>query len=61
MTATSKIVVMLGSTIDSDENEAEFLDLEAISATPATGTFMVMANFRTKTAGDIKINYMIGA
>ena len=61
VTALSKIVVMLGSTVDSDENEAEFLDVTALSATPQAGSFIVSANFGARVAGIIKINYMIGA
>lgn len=60
VTDTSKITVMLGNMGYSDENEAELLDIVALSAIPQSGSFIVSANFGARVAGPIKINYMIG-
>ena len=57
----SKISISLGSMGDSDENEAEFIDLEALTATAGSGNFTAIASFKTKTAGIINLNYIIGA
>jgi len=61
VTNSSKIMVMLGAAGDADENEAEKLDVMALSAVPGSGTFTVTANFATRTAGAIKLNYILGA
>lgn len=58
---TSKILLSLGGGSDTDENEAEMLDIGGMSATAGTGNFTVMVNFLTRTSGIVKLNYMVGA
>ncbi len=58
---TSKIILSIGGGTSADENEAEMLDISGMSATAGTGNFTVMVNFLTRTAGIVKLNYMVGA
>ena len=57
---SSKISISLSSMGDNDENQAEFIDLLALTATAGTGNFTAIASFQTKTAGIINLNYIIG-
>lgn len=57
VTATSKIIIGLSNTLDSDENSPDMLDLLTLSATPLTNQLAVMASFSQPTAGPIKITW----
>lgn len=59
VTAVSKIMITLGTTLDTDVN-ADDLDLLSLSTVPAAGSFLVKMNFVTPTGGPITLNYMVG-
>jgi hypothetical protein len=57
---TDKIMVSLAPALDSDENSPEMLSLDTLTATAGSGNLTVLACFREKTSGNVKINYMRG-
>lgn len=61
VSGTSKLTVSLGNMADTDENDAELLDIAGMTCVPGTGQFTVKMAFLTRTSGPIKFNYMIGA
>lgn len=58
VTGSSRIMLTVAPHDDADENDAEMLDIAAISAAPGTGQITVEMAFTTPTAGPIKINWM---
>jgi hypothetical protein len=56
---TSRIVVVLGTMLDADENAAELLDVASLAAVPGTGSFVIHASFLTPTAGAVPINWSV--
>jgi hypothetical protein len=58
---TSVVLLKLSNVLDVDENDPELLSLQVLNATPATGSFEVLATFTEKTSGPIKIHYTVGA
>lgn len=52
------IVPTIGAHVDADENDAEMLDVAALSATAGTDQITVTLAFTTPTAGAIKISWM---
>lgn len=58
---SSIILVKLAHVVDADENDPEFLAVEELLATPASGSLEVLATFAELTSGPVKIHYQIGA
>ena len=52
------IVPTIGAHVDADENDAEMLDVAALSAPAGTDQITVTLAFTTPTAGAIKISWM---
>ncbi len=52
------VVPTIGAHVDADENDAEMLDVMALSATAGTDQITVTMAFATPTAGPIKISWM---
>jgi hypothetical protein len=58
VTGASRIFLSLAPTTDFDENSAEMLSVDAMSATPGTGQITISMAFAEPTAGPIKMNWM---
>ena len=58
VTGSSRIFLTIAPHLDADENDAEMLDVMAMSAAPGTGQITVEMAFATPTAGPIKLNWM---
>lgn len=58
VTAASRIFLTVASHVDADENDAEMLDIAAMSAAPGTDVITLKIAFPTPAAGPIKINWM---
>jgi hypothetical protein len=58
VTGASRIFLTVAPHDDADENDAEMLDIAAMSAAPGTNQITVEMAFTTPTAGPIKINWM---
>jgi hypothetical protein len=56
--ATQKIIPMIAAHDDTDENDAEMLDILAMSATAGTGQITFDLGFSQVTSGPIKINWV---
>lgn len=52
------VVLSVAPHLDSDENDAELLDIMTLSAAPGTDQITVTIAFATRTAGAIKLNWM---
>lgn len=61
VSATSRITIWVAPHDDTDENGPEALDVIALYARPAAGSFVATLSLRTKAAGAIKLHYTIGA
>lgn len=59
VTAASTIELKLAATTADDENEAETISLDSLAADPASGSFDIIAAFRERHAGPIKLQYRI--
>lgn len=57
MTPGRPIIVSLGPFDDTDENDAELLDMDAISGVAGTGLISFVAAFRTRTTGPVKLSW----
>jgi len=55
--ASNVVMLSVAPHTDSDENDAEMLDIVAMSALPATNTITIDVSFLTPTQGPIKINW----
>jgi hypothetical protein len=58
VTASQRIMVSIGSHLDADENDAEMLDVAAMSAAAGTDQITFEMAFAVPVAGPIKINWM---
>lgn len=58
VTGASRIFLTVAPHVDADENDAEMLDIAAMSAAPGTDQITVELAFSTPTAGPIKLNWM---
>lgn len=58
VTGTSRVFLSIAPHDDADENDAEMLDVAAMSAAPGTGQITVEMAFAVPVAGPIKINWM---
>ena len=58
VTATQKIMASIAAHDDTDENDAEMLDILAMSATAGTGQITFDLGFSQVTSGPIKINWV---
>lgn len=58
VTGSSRILLSIAPHDDADENDAEMLDVAAMSAAPGTGQITVEMAFSTRTAGPIKLNWV---
>lgn len=58
VTGSSRILLSIAPHDDADENDAEMLDVAAMSAAPGTGQITVEMAFTTPTAGPIKLNWV---
>jgi hypothetical protein len=58
VTGTDVIFLSVAPHDDADENDAELLDIAAMSAAPGTNQITVELAFTTRTAGPIKLNWM---
>lgn len=58
VTGASRIFLTVSPHDDADENDAELLDIAAMSAAPGTNQITVELAFTTPTAGPIKLNWM---
>ncbi|MCA3303635.1 MAG: hypothetical protein INF98_15845 [Roseomonas sp.] len=58
VTGTNRILLSVAPHVDADENDAEMLDIAAMSAAPGTGQITVTLAFSEPTAGPIKLNWM---
>jgi hypothetical protein len=58
VTGSSRLFLTVAPHDDADENDAEMLDIAAMSAAPGTGQITVEMAFTTPTAGPIKLNWM---
>ncbi len=56
----SLITLSLGSMLDTDENDSEMLDMVALAARPATGSFDIVITFSSPQSGPVPIIYKIG-
>lgn len=54
----NKVFVSVAPHLDSDENSAEMLGIDAISATAGTDQATVLMSFREPTSGPIRLNLM---
>ena len=59
VTGTSKIFVFPASGTDTDENQAEDLNIRAIAAYPSAGSFVLNMQFNELHAGNIKLIYQV--
>lgn len=57
VTASNVAMICVAPHLDSDENDAELLDIGAISAAPGTDTLTIDLAFLTPTQGPIKLNW----
>lgn len=58
VTGSSRIFLTVAPHADSDENDAEMMDLVAMSAAPGTGQITLEMAFSAPMAGPIKLNWM---
>lgn len=58
VTGSSVVLLSIAPHADSDENDAEMLDVMAMSAAPGTDQITVELAFATPTAGVVKLNWM---
>ena len=58
ITGSSRIFLSIAPHDDADENDAEMLDVAAMSAAPGSGQITVEMAFAVPVAGPIKINWM---
>lgn len=58
VTGSSRILLSIAPHDDADENDAEMLDVSAMSAAPGTGQITVEMAFSAPTAGPIKLNWV---
>lgn len=58
VTGSSRIFLSIAPHDDADENDAELLDIAAMSAAPGTDQITVEMAFAVPVAGAIKINWM---
>lgn len=58
VTGSSRIFLTVAPHDDADENDAEMLDIAAMSAAPGTNQITVEMAFTTPMAGPIKLNWM---
>lgn len=58
VTASSRVFLSIAPHDDADENDAEMLDIAAMSAAPGTNQITVELAFTEPHAGAIKINWM---
>ena len=54
---THRIFLTVGNHADSDENSAELLDIDAMSAAPGTGQITVTIGFDNPTSGPVLLNW----
>ena len=54
---THRIFLTVGNHLDSDENSAELLDIDAMSAAPGTGQITVTIGFDNPTSGPVLLNW----
>lgn len=59
VTAISKIMITLGTNLDTDVN-GDDVELLALSTVPAAGSFLVKLNFLTPVGGPLTLHYMVG-
>lgn len=57
MTASRTVIVSLAPHSDDDENDADLIDLAAVSATPNADALTITAAFLTPHAGSIRFNW----
>ena len=57
VTTLMKVYLTLAPTLSSDENTAEMLNIQAMSATPNAGSITVNLSFGEPTSGAIKLNW----
>jgi hypothetical protein len=57
VTAASKILLSLAATVDSDENDPEFLNIASMQGTARTGQITFNLTFNEPTSGPILINW----
>lgn len=57
VTGTSRIMLGLAPTLDTDENCAEMLDIVSFDATPGVGVMTIIAAFSQPTSGPVKFNW----
>jgi hypothetical protein len=57
---TSKIMISLGTGLDTDTNSDDMIDIIALSTVPQTGSFLARMNFLTPIGGPFTLNYIIG-
>ena len=55
--SSDSIMVAIADHADTDENAAEMLSLDAMSASAGTGQITVTMAFREPTSGPIKLNW----
>ncbi len=58
VTGSSVVLLSIAPHADSDENDAEMLDILSMSAAPGTDQITVKMAFAAPTAGAIKLNWM---
>lgn len=58
VTGASRVFLSIAPHDDADENDAEMLDIAAMSAAPGTGQITVELAFAVPVAGAIKLNWM---
>lgn len=57
-TALKRLMVSLAAHADTDENDAELLDVAGMSATPGADAATITVAFREPTSGPVKFNLM---
>lgn len=57
VTGASIVIAVIAPHADSDENDAEFLDVAALSASPGADEITFDLSFLTPTQGPIKLNW----
>ena len=57
-TALKRLLVSVAPHADTDENDAEMLDIGAVSASPGADAVTLTLSFREPTSGPIKLNLM---
>lgn len=57
VTASSKVLLSLGTMVDADENDPEMVDVATMGATPGTDTLSIQIAFHGPMRGAIPINW----